>query len=184
MGKMPDVKLAVTSDFKRAGDRVYVLGLTRPELGGSELASELGIRCGQVPQVDLVSARQRYLTYYAATRQGLVNACHDCSDGGLGVALAEMCIGGRLGADIALDTVPQCGCESALELLYSESASRFVVGVAPDKAKAFEALFAGQHCACIGVVTQGGLTVEQDGKPVMQAPVADLAEAFKAPLNW
>ncbi|GAB6124760.1 AIR synthase-related protein [Humidesulfovibrio idahonensis] len=184
MGKMPDVKLAVTSDFKRAGDFVYVLGLTRPELGGSEFASELGLACGQVPQVELVSARERYLTYFKATQQKLVNACHDCSDGGLGVALAEMCIGGRLGADVDLALVPQCGCESALELLYSESASRFVVSVSPDKAAAFEAMFAGQHCARIGIVTQGDLQLVQSGTALLQSPVEALAEAFKAPLNW
>jgi len=184
MGKMPDVKLAVTSDFKRAGDFVYVLGLTRPELGGSEFASELGLACDQVPQVELVSARERYLTYFKATQAQLVNACHDCSDGGLGVALAEMCIGGRLGADVDLAQVPQCGCESALELLYSESTSRFVVSVSPDKAAAFEKLFAGQHCAKIGVVTQGDLRLTQSGDGVLQASVEGLAEAFKAPLNW
>jgi phosphoribosylformylglycinamidine synthase len=184
MGKMPDVKLAVTSDFKRAGDHVYVLGLTRPELGGTELASELGLACAEVPQVDLVSARERYLAYFTATQKQLVNACHDCSDGGLGVALAEMCIGGRLGAQVDLALAPQCGCESALELLYSESASRFVVSVSPDKAPAFEALFAGQHFAKIGVVAAGDLRIVQGGAPVLQARVEDLATAFKAPLNW
>ncbi|MDR3640357.1 MAG: AIR synthase-related protein [Humidesulfovibrio sp.] len=184
MGKMPDVKLAVTSDFKRAGDFVYVLGLTRPELGGSEMASEFGLAGGQVPQVELVSARERYLTYFKATQAKLVNACHDCSDGGLGVALAEMCVGGRLGADIDLANVPQCGCDSVLELLYSESASRFVVGVAPENAAAFEALFAGQQCARIGMVTPGDLRLVRSGAAVLQAPVEGLAQAFKATLDW
>jgi len=184
MGKIPDVKLAVTSDFKRAGDLVYVLGLTRPELGGTEVASELGISCDQVPQVDLVSARERYLTYFTATQQGLVNACHDCSDGGLAVALAEMCIGGRLGADVDLAKVPACGCTSALELLYSESASRFVVSVAPDKAPAFETLFAGQQFGRIGVVTGGDLCIAERGTHLLRKNVEALAHSFKAPLNW
>ncbi|MBI5519859.1 MAG: phosphoribosylformylglycinamidine synthase [Desulfovibrio sp.] len=184
MGKMPDVKKAVTSDFKAAGNFVYVLGLTRPELGGSELASELGLSCDQVPQVDLVAARERYLKYFEATRQGLVASCHDCADGGLGVALAEMCIGGRLGAEVDLAKVPACGCENALELLYSESASRFVVEVAPDKAPAFEALFAGTHCARIGTVAPAGLRVSRGAERVLEADVEALAQAFKAPLNW
>ena len=184
MGKMPDVKQAVTSDFKHAGNAIYVLGLTRPELGGTELASELGLEGGQVPQVELVPARARYLAYYAATRAGLVSSCHDCSDGGLGVALAEMCLGGRLGAQIDLAAVPQCGCRNALELLYSESASRFVVEVAPDKAAAFEALFAGQHCAKIGVVAGDELQITQSGTPVLRAGAEELARAFKTTLNW
>ncbi len=184
MAKMPDIKKAVTSDFKHAGELVYVLGLTRPELGGSELASELGISCAEVPQVDLVSARQRYLAYFQATQQGLVTACHDCSDGGLGVALAEMCLAGRIGADIDLSAVPQCGCQNALELLYSESQSRLVASVKPENAQAFEALFAGQHFARIGVVGGGELTLRQGGKPLASCGVESLAESFKAPLNW
>jgi phosphoribosylformylglycinamidine synthase len=184
MGKVPDVKLAVTSDFKRAGEFIFVLGLTRPELGGSEVASELGLGGGQVPQVDLVSARERYLAYHQAVLGGLVTACHDCSDGGLGVALAEMCIGGRLGAQVDLAKAPSCGCGCALELLYSESASRFVVTVAPDKAEAFEHLFAGQQFARIGTVTEGDLVVANGAEPVVRAGVEALAESFKAPLNW
>ena len=184
MAKMPDVSCAVTSDFKREGDLVYVLGLTRPELGGSEFASELGISCASVPQVDLVSARERYLSYYAATRQKLVTACHDCSDGGLAVALAEMCIGGRLGAEIDLGAVPQCDCANPLEVLYSESASRLVVSVAPDRQAAFEALFAGQQYARIGVVGGTALSVRTGQAALFTAPVESLTQAFKAPLDW
>jgi phosphoribosylformylglycinamidine synthase len=184
MGKMDDVKLAVTSDLKRAGDVLYVLGLTRAELGGSELAGELGLAGGQVPEVELVPARERYLAYGRAVAQKLVSACHDCSDGGLGVALAEMCIGGRLGAQIDLAQVPQCGCTSPLELLYSESASRLVVAVAPENAAAFESLFAGQPLGRIGVATEGPLRIAQGANTVLEAHVEALAEAFKAPLNW
>ncbi len=184
MGKMPDIKKAVTSDFKHAGELVYVLGLTRPELGGSELASELGVSCAEVPQVDLVSARQRYLAYFQATQRGLVTACHDCSDGGLGVALAEMCLAGRIGADIDLDAVPACGCASALELLYSESQSRLVASVKPQDAAAFEALFAGQHVARIGVVGGAELVLRSGGAELLRTDVEALAESFKAPLNW
>ncbi|MDO9082409.1 MAG: AIR synthase-related protein [Humidesulfovibrio sp.] len=184
MAKMPDMKCAVTSDFKRAGDLIYVLGLTRPELGGSELASELGVSCGAVPQVDLVSARERYLAYHQATRRGLVTACHDCSDGGLAVALAEMCIGGRLGASVDLAAAPCCGCEHPLEALYSESASRLVVSVAPQQQAAFEALFAGQQMARIGVVGGTLFTAAFGGAALFSAPVEFLAQAFKAPLDW
>jgi phosphoribosylformylglycinamidine synthase len=109
LGFIPDVDFAVTSDFKKSGDAIYLLGVTAKELAGTELASELGLTGGAVPQVDLASAKVRYELLHQAMRQGMVNACHDLSDGGLAVALAEMCIGGRLGARVNLDRVPSQG---------------------------------------------------------------------------
>ncbi len=109
LGFIPDVNFAVSSDFKKPGDAVYLLGLTAKELAGSELAAELGLTGGAVPQVDLAPAKERYALAHQAMRQGIINACHDLSDGGLAVALAEMCIGGRLGARINLDRVPSVG---------------------------------------------------------------------------
>ncbi|MCG2732257.1 AIR synthase-related protein, partial [Pseudodesulfovibrio aespoeensis] len=93
IGVIPDVNKCVTSDFKAPGDLVYLLGLTRPEFGGSEVAAQLGFSHGSVPQVDLLTAKARYETVFAAIQARLISACHDCSDGGLGVTLAEMCIG-------------------------------------------------------------------------------------------
>ncbi|MFP4049670.1 MAG: AIR synthase-related protein, partial [Desulfovermiculus sp.] len=151
---IPDVNLCCTSDFKQPGDVVYLLGRTGKDLGGSELVSELGLKNGFVPQVDVLSARRRYLDLYAAIRQGLVSACHDLSDGGLGVAAAEMCIGGNLGAELHLDRVSVSGNEDyALEeLLYSETPSRLLVSVPEEKSQAFEELFAGQCMARVGTV--------------------------------
>jgi phosphoribosylformylglycinamidine synthase len=185
IGVIPDVNRCVTSDFKAPGDLVYVLGLTRPEFGGSEVAAQLGFSHGSVPQVDLLSAKTRYETLFSAIQAGLVSACHDCSDGGLGVTLAEMCIGGRLGARIDLAAVPACGELDATGLLYAESASRLVVSVPPAHAGAFEALFAGQACARIGAVDDSGsLEIACGAGPVLGEPVADLATAFKKTLDW
>nr|WP_321513576.1 phosphoribosylformylglycinamidine synthase subunit PurS [uncultured Pseudodesulfovibrio sp.] len=185
IGVIPDVNKCLTSDFKKDGDLVYVLGLTRPELGGSEVSQQLGFSNPDVPQVDLVSAKARYETVFAATQKGLITACHDCSDGGLGVALAEMCIGGRLGAEVDLSMVPTCGDMNVTSLLYSESASRFVVSVSSANKSAFEAIFAGQILACIGKVTDTPqLIVECADKTVLREDVDALAGAFKATLNW
>ncbi|WP_419786810.1 AIR synthase-related protein [Pseudodesulfovibrio sp.] len=185
IGVVPDVNKCVTSDFKQAGDAIYLLGITRPEFGGSEVAAQLGFSGGQVPQVDVVSAKARYRAVFQATQAGLISACHDCSDGGLGVALAEMCIGGRMGASVNLDSVPVVGELDATGKLYAESASRLLVSVPAASKDAFEALFAGQILACIGTVADGAtLLVESDGKVVLQTSVEELAEAFKAPLNW
>lgn len=185
MGFVPDVSRVVTSDFKNPGDCVYVLGATLAELGATELAGELGFTSPDVPQVEAVSAVGRYHTLHAAIRQGLVNACHDCSDGGLAVALAEMAIGGRLGADLDLDAAPAAPGLTDLELLYSESQSRLVVTVAPENRPAFEALFAGQPCGLLGTVAAGQDLVLRRGQTVLcREPAEDLARAFKATLDW
>jgi len=106
VGRVDDVRACVSADFKQDGDLIYLLGLTRDELGGSELAAELNFAGGQVPQVDALANRARYLGIHAAMQRGLIRAAHDLSDGGLAVALAEMAIAGRLGACVNLDHVP------------------------------------------------------------------------------
>ena len=186
MSVIPDASQAMTSDFKQAGDVIYVLGLTRPELGGSELADELGFASAAVPQVDALSARKRYQSVRKAAQGKLLNACHDCSDGGLAVALAEMCVGGRLGAEVDLSRVPASSdCVSPLEILYSESHSRFVVSVPSGNVPSFEKVFAGQWMAPIGRVTEGGkLVVTNAGEIILSEDVEALADAFKATLDW
>ena len=185
IGVIPDVNKCVTSDFKKAGDAVYVLGLTKPEFGGSEISDQLGFSSSAVPQVDLVSAKRRYETVFQAVQQGLVSACHDCSDGGLGVALAEMSLAGRIGARIDLDAAPVLGDLDAAGLLYAESASRLVVSVSPENEAAFEALFAGQTFARIGETTDDGrFSVVNTGADVLEVDVEELARAFKATLDW
>lgn len=187
IGVVEDVNACVTSDFKSFGDRVYILGLTREELGGSELAAELGLALAGVPQVDALANRAGYAALHQAIRNGLVRAVHDLSDGGLGVALAEMAIAGRLGAEVDLDLVPACPAAGMAPetILYSESAGRLLVSVSPDKAEALEALFKGLHLACIGAVTREPvLRVRQGSREILHAGVEDLAAAWKATLDW
>ncbi|MBC15907.1 MAG: phosphoribosylformylglycinamidine synthase [Desulfovibrio sp.] len=182
---IPDVNKCLTSDFKQAGDGIYILGLTRPEFGGSEIAGQLGFSSSAVPQVDLLSAKKRYETMFDVTQAGLVNAAHDCSDGGFAVALAEMCIGGRMGAEVNLSNLPVNGEMDDTGLLYAESASRLVVTVPAAKQAEFEAAFAGQAFARVGEVTDSSkLIVKSDDRIVIEEHVEALAGAFKATLDW
>lgn len=185
VGTVPDINMCVTSDFKQAGDFIYILGMTRDEMGGSEVASQLGFSHNKVPHVEVLTAKNRYITLNQAMRQGLVSACHDLSDGGLGVALAEMSIGGRIGCEVDLRSVPTEYGMSTLSVLYSESASRFAVTVAPENANRFEELFAGQICQRIGMTTglnSFGLSEGSDG--IVRSKIHELAHAFKETLNW
>jgi phosphoribosylformylglycinamidine synthase len=185
MGVMRDVKLAVSSDFKRAGESVYLLGATWRELGGSEAASEQGLAGGRVPHVDAQSALTRYRTLHRCMQQRMITACHDLSDGGLGVAVAEMCLAGRQGAHISLDAVPALEAMNPAELLYAESASRLLVSVRSDMLEDFEDIFRGQICARIGRTTDDAfLRIEHAGRELLREHVEELARAFKATLDW
>ncbi|MDL2290547.1 phosphoribosylformylglycinamidine synthase [Desulfovibrio sp. OttesenSCG-928-F20] len=195
LGHIADVNRAVTSDFKKAGEAIYLLGFTRDELAGSELAAELSLSGGAVPEVDALAARARYALVHAAMSAGLVSACHDLSDGGLAVALAEMALGGRLGARINLERVPlrtmQAQPDASL-ILYSESASRLLLTVPVEHTHAFESLFSqvsgcqlGFDAALVGNVSDTGRLVIASGDSVLaDLPVEELARAFKATLDW
>ncbi len=186
IGVISNVLATQTSDFKRAGQAVYLLGATWRELGGSEASEELGLSGGRVPHVDAGTALARYRTVHGLMGQRGVTAAHDCSDGGLAVALAEMCLGGRLGCEVDLDRVPVCGPSlSATEVLYAESASRLLVTVKPEISPVMDILGNFQICRRIGTVTDDGrLTVRSGSSTLLSEPVDGLARAFKATLAW
>src|SRR5262249_4375121 len=106
IGLVPDVRSCVTMDLKEAGNRLYLLGMTRHELAGSLWSVVLGRAGGRVPRVDLAQAPRIVRAVHQAIRAGLIRSCHDLSEGGLAVALAEMALAGGLGARVALAGVP------------------------------------------------------------------------------
>ena len=187
MGVMPDVTRAVSMDFKEAGDSIYVVGDSYAELGGSEYFKHKGFLGNSVPKVDATKSRNTMDLLSRATAAATVRACHDCSDGGLGVALAEMAFAGGLGASVALGQVPTG--ETIVRddfILFSESNSRFLVEVGEDKRREFERAMKGARFARIGEVTDSGRVeiVGLDGRKVVNAPVGELKEAWQKPLRW
>ncbi|NJP06959.1 MAG: phosphoribosylformylglycinamidine synthase subunit PurL [Chloroflexaceae bacterium] len=168
LGIVPDVTHTVTMDLKQPGDWLYIVGTTRAELGGSHyqwLYTEPGEAetslpgCHQPPQpVPQALTIMRQL--HRAIAQGLVQACHDCAEGGIGVALAEMCLAGEFGADVMLHSLPGAFDDQGKQqldddiALFAESLCRFLVEVRPAHAEAFEALLAGLPYARIGQVSQ------------------------------
>ena len=186
LGKMEDVRKAVTMDVKKAGDLVYVLGTTFRELGASEWYALHGAVGNAVPKVRPETARILYEALHRAIRAGLVASCHDCSDGGLGVALAETSFAGSLGLRIDLTSVPTDGTMRNDELLFSESQSRFVVTVAPEAREAFEAQLAGSAFARIGVVTsEEALRIQGlDGERIIDEELAGLKAAWQKTLAF
>ncbi|MBP7763903.1 MAG: phosphoribosylformylglycinamidine synthase [Syntrophaceae bacterium] len=186
IGKISDVRKAVTMDAKRPEDLVYLLGETRDELGGSEWFAAHGAIGNKVPQVDAKKAMKLYRALSKAIQAGLVASCHDCSDGGLAVALAETAFAGGLGLTVHLKKVLYRGKKRDDYILFSESASRFVVTVRPqDKAK-FEKILAGQAAREIGSVTGDGLLQINglSGKTVIREKIGRLKDAWQKPLNF
>lgn len=177
-----DVTRVVSMDVKRAGDAVYVVGETKNELGGSEYLALRGQLGANVPTVNAKHFRVAYERLSCAIAQGLVASCHDCSDGGLGVALAESAFAGGFGMEIDLARVP---AESDIVAMFSESQGRFAVTVPPAQIGAFEAVMAGTPLTRIGTVTP--LEVfrirGRDGY-VGETGLSDLKEAWQRTLRW
>jgi phosphoribosylformylglycinamidine synthase len=110
-----------------ANESIFIVGHTPPEMGGSEYYEYFHrITGGTVPQVDLKVDRQNRAAILNLIRTGLVSCAHDCSKGGIAVALAEMAIAGSIGFKVQLDSIPN-SCKQIDELLFSETQSRYII---------------------------------------------------------
>jgi phosphoribosylformylglycinamidine synthase len=185
MGKIEDARKAITMDAKGPGNLIYVLGETRNELGGSEYYAMMGYIGNVVPKVDALRAKELYRRLNVATQGRLIASCHDCSDGGLGVALAETAFAGMLGMEIDLRKVPASGVDRDDLLLFSETQSRFVVTISPEKKEAFEEVFAGMVYGLVGEVTTAPVfkAIGLAGREIIRAHIQDLKDAWKRPLG-
>ncbi|MCE1195382.1 AIR synthase related protein, partial [bacterium] len=177
MGVVPDVGRAPTTDLKTDSGALYLVGEFRPVLEASVLQSALRSSGGRAAAAGSVGpgpgfsrrAPTVYRKLHAAIMASLVSACHDLSDGGLGAALAEMCLGGNRGADLDLAAVSKAALEphpngepcrlapgaarSADLLLFGETNGCLIVEVEAGKAAAFEAAMSGAPCLRIGGVS-------------------------------
>jgi len=144
IGLLTRAERAVASHARAAGDAVFVLGETRAELGGSQLWEALyGLTAGEPPRVDLAAERRLVEYLVAGAERGLFRSAHDCSQGGLGVALAEVAMGGPYddtGFGLDIDLTAYGSLLDAPDLLFSESHSRAIVTCHPERAAAVAAL--------------------------------------------
>ena len=167
---VPDADHCVTPDLAEPGNALILIGQTEAEFAGShlDLVQAAPPSAGVAPAPD-PDAPETYRHLHAAMRAGLVVACHDVSEGGLAVALAEMCIAGRLGAHV--DTLPH---ENPATALFSESSGRLVVEVRPRSVDAFMKIM-GRAAGRIGEVTDDSMLSIVGVEPI---PVDHLADAF------
>jgi phosphoribosylformylglycinamidine synthase len=185
LGIIPDVRTAVSMDVKQPGNAVYIVGQTFHELGGSEylkLRDSLG---KTVPKVRATQARTTFRAITRAIDLRLLKSCHDLSEGGLGVAAAEMAFAGGYGIELDLRKALGKGVDRNDNILFSESNSRFLVEVAEKAKRDFEALIKGKAWAEIGKVTKSprlciyGL----NGAVVVDAKLSDLLSSWKRTLG-
>ncbi len=165
IGLLARADRAVPSHARAADDVVFVLGETRAELGASQLWEALyGFVGGQPPRVDLAVERRLVDYLVTAAERGLLRSAHDCSHGGLSVALAEVAMGGpydETGFGLDIDLTAYASGLAAVDLLFSESHGRAVVTCAPERATAVAAL-----AQELGVPAQRVGTVAQTGGSV------------------
>ncbi|MGK5092986.1 AIR synthase-related protein [Deltaproteobacteria bacterium TL4] len=184
VGKIEDVRKVVTSDAKAPGDLVYLLGETKDELGASEYYALLRLLGKNVPVVDGVSAKQRYENVSVAVEHQWVRSCHDCSDGGLAVALAETAFAGGFGMSLDLEALLQQTQLRPDKLLFSESPSRFVITIAPEHQQVFESLFQGQACFYLGTVCESPeFTIRSDVSVLIQDTLEELKTHWQLTLR-
>jgi phosphoribosylformylglycinamidine synthase len=195
IGQVPDVRSCVTMDLKEPGNLIVILGTTRDEQGGSLWSHVFREGGGCVPRVDAALGQRLFTALHAAIKRGLIRSCHDLSEGGLAVALAEMAFAGGLGARVALRELPcEGGSAGDFVRLFSESTSRFVVEVRPEYFGELAGLWAGLPFGRIGEVTAGAgsraaagprlIVMGLSGSMAIDAATADLKTAWQRPLSW
>jgi phosphoribosylformylglycinamidine synthase len=168
LGLLEDHRLRVPSGFAGAGLAVYLLGETFPELGGSEFAeSVLGVVAGRPPALDLDRERALQALLIEAASMDVIASAHDCGDGGLAIALVESAIEGGHGFAVTIGTdLPDHVA------LFSESASRAVVAVAPEHEGGFRDLASSHGVLATRLGETGGPRVVFAG--LFETTVADL----------
>ena len=181
-----DVSRCVTADAKQAGNYLFLLGRTGPQLGGSHLLAAEDIESGNdVPPVDLARNLKVMRALQSAIGAGVVRSCHDLSEGGLAVAAAEMAFAGGLGVTICLEAVPAEGACPEPALLFGESPGRFVVEVQPDNYDAFMRIVKDCPLGELGRVTDAGrIVVTARRGTVIDLPAADAKAAWQGTFDW
>ncbi len=176
-GIVRDIRRCVTSDLKQEGNTIALVGTTKPEMGASEYYRMTRSYSGKVPDVDVGALRGGLDVILGGIERTAIVACHDISDGGFAVALAEMCIGGDVGAEIDLTKME--GLRSDVRL-FSEGNSRWIVELRKGKEKQ---LPKDRKAKVVRLGTVGGSALKiRANKTLVDLEVPKLAESFNSTL--
>ena len=179
IGIVEDIRKCVTSDAKEEGNILYIIGNeTEKEMGGSEYYKLIGKFSTIVPRVKIDLLKRSIDCILELTKKELLRSCHDVSEGGIGVCISEMLIGGNLGAEIDLSRVSP-GLRSDFKL-FSESNTRWVVEIEKKDVKRFENIVKKHNLPFYRIGSLGGdsLKITDTGKTIIHLSVSEIAE------NW
>jgi len=187
IGILEDVGKAVSLDAKFPGDLIYVLGETSEQLGASEYYALWGEKRGQpatgssVPQVDAKSNLNLYRAYSRCLQEEVIASAQSIHRGGLAMALAKTAMGGMLGIDVWLESLP--GTLSREDVaLFSESQGRILATIHPNKRKSFEDLMRGIPLAQIGTVREDDLIIMKGlrGNVIINTALQGALQSYKS----
>ncbi|HBB97597.1 MAG TPA: phosphoribosylformylglycinamidine synthase subunit PurL [Blastocatellia bacterium] len=184
LGLIEDVRRVIQPGFKNPGDFIALLGTTGEDLAASEYAAASGVSDTRVPKLNLDTELAVQLACLRAAQNGLLRSAHDCSDGGLAVALAECCFSSlnheACGADIDIT-----GEYALATRLFSESPSRIIISFDQAVLGDIEVIVAAASCpmTLIGNVGSNRLRIESDGEEVIELDIDELESAWRSSLK-
>lgn len=180
IGIVKDIRKCVTSDFKEEGNPIYLIGKpTEKEMGGSEYYKILKKEDGFVPKVDIKTLKASMKAMLSIIDKKLISSCHDVSEGGIGICLSEMAIGGEVGCEIDLSKVAED--LRADFKLFSESNTRWIVEVKKDKHDDFEKILKDNKASFhkIGQVKADKLIIKDNGKKIIDLKISEIRDIWK-----
>jgi len=183
VGLIKDADKYVTQDFKSEADLVVLLGENKPDLSGSEYLYLVHKQKKGNPRIDMNMEKAVQEACLEAIESGIINSAHDCSEGGLGVTLAESCIAnanGMLGAVIKLDDLKNKDIRID-EILFAEAPSRIVVSLNKDKLGALEKILKRLSVPyqILGNITGEKLVVQYEEKTIIDLPLTTLSDTWR-----
>ncbi|MBN2040663.1 MAG: phosphoribosylformylglycinamidine synthase [Spirochaetes bacterium] len=187
IGVINNIKKCQTIDFKFPGDRIYIIGETDDELGGSEFYAYMGevfesdkFTGTIVPKVNPEKNINIYRTFEKAMNLGIISSSISIERGGLGLALAKSSMAGNIGFSADISRVPMTNELRKDTILYSESQGRLLVSVAPLNADKFESIFHGIPVAQIGTVAENSnIEIYFKNKKIVKSEVGLLLNSYK-----
>jgi len=177
IGIVKDVRKTCTTDLKHSDNELYLIGETKKEMGGSEYYKLIGAKSSTVPKVDLENLKNSINAVCTAIEEGIVESCHDISEGGLATCISEMMIGGDIGAELDIRNVAELRPDYKL---FSQSNTRWVVEIKKENKDDFENLMQKNNVTFfkIGKVCGHRLIIKDNGKEIANIPIEKIRASW------